>query len=212
MVIGLCRMALLGDDGAIDGVERRDIDEWWRERWRWRMRDEEAWVGSHWTQKEGQRSNQRDGLERWEHRQKLREFRLVTFLPLRLVTRDISLLDLIVLGRSGGPMPLRWWFCFWEERKYESLCCRGFYVKYKTTDFGLWGVLCVFRVDRSCICRGSACWFGSCSVRSHLEAWEQIVCCIVPLLCECSWALCLSRACLKGLVGVRILCVYLDLP
>jgi hypothetical protein len=27
MVIGLCRMALLGDDGAIDGVERRDIDE-----------------------------------------------------------------------------------------------------------------------------------------------------------------------------------------
>jgi hypothetical protein len=34
MVICLCRMRLLGDDGAIDGVERRDIDEGRRERWR----------------------------------------------------------------------------------------------------------------------------------------------------------------------------------
>jgi len=34
MVICLCRMRLLGDDGAIDGVERRDIDEGMRERWR----------------------------------------------------------------------------------------------------------------------------------------------------------------------------------
>jgi len=149
---------------------------------------------------------------RLQHRQKLREFWLVALLSLRLVTGDISLLYLIVLGRSGGPMPLRSWFCFWEERKYESLCCRGFYVKYKTTDFGLWGVLYVFCVDRSCICKGSACWFCNYSVRSHLEAWEQIVCCIVSLLCECSCALCLSRACLRGLVGVRTLCVYLDLP
>jgi len=55
-------------------------------------------------------------------------------------------------------------------------------------------------------------WFCSCSVRSHLEAWEQIVCYIVSLLCECSCALGLSRACLRGLVGVRTLCVYFDLP
>jgi hypothetical protein len=34
MVIYLCRMRLLGDDGAIDGVERRDIDEGRKERWR----------------------------------------------------------------------------------------------------------------------------------------------------------------------------------
>jgi len=34
MVICLCRMRLLGDDGAIDGVEQRDIDEGRRERWR----------------------------------------------------------------------------------------------------------------------------------------------------------------------------------
>jgi hypothetical protein len=34
MVICLCRMRLLGDDGAIDGVERRDIDEGRKERWR----------------------------------------------------------------------------------------------------------------------------------------------------------------------------------
>jgi hypothetical protein len=27
MVVCLCRMRLLGDDGAIDGVERRSIDE-----------------------------------------------------------------------------------------------------------------------------------------------------------------------------------------
>ncbi len=96
------------------------------------------------NEKVKQRSNQWDRLVRLEHRQKLREFWLVALLPLRLVTGDISLLYLIVLGRSGGPMPLRSWFCFWEERKYESLCCRGFYVKYKTTDFGLWGVLYVF--------------------------------------------------------------------
>jgi len=32
MVVCLCRMRLLGDDGVIDGVERRNIDEGRRER------------------------------------------------------------------------------------------------------------------------------------------------------------------------------------
>ncbi len=139
---------------CVDEIAGRWRRNWWSgaaRHW-WRKEGKVAMRNARWgglrrkpvNEEVKQRSNQWDRSVRLEHRQKLREFWLVALLPLRLVTGDISLLYLIVLGRSGGPMPLRSWFCFWEERKYESLCCRGFYVKYKTTDFGLWGVLYVF--------------------------------------------------------------------
>ncbi len=47
----------------------------------------------------------------------------MTFLPLRLVTRHISLLDLMVLDWNGGPMPLRWWyFCFFWKKGSMRAC------------------------------------------------------------------------------------------
>ncbi len=83
----------------------------------------------------------------------------------------------------------------------------GVYVKNKAMDFGLWSVLCV------CLVVAIELWhveFRICGLRPDSESLRTN-----HLLYCADWTLELAlseRASLKGLVGVRNLCVCLDLP
>ncbi|CAM6015951.1 unnamed protein product [Sphagnum balticum] len=77
------------DDGAIDGVERRCIDEFRGKAGGEESEEKKACGGSQGTGKRKEESYQLGKLVRSENRQELREFWLVAHLLLRLVTRNV---------------------------------------------------------------------------------------------------------------------------